>query len=71
MLVNIDVKLNTAFSGAQTSASVTTITVQFINFDDFCLYIPKIRNRFPNATVIKKQVINHYILFLLENFSYK
>lgn len=46
--------------GAQASSSVTTISVQFINFNDFCSFIPKIRNRFPNAkNLIFKEVNLH------------
>ena len=39
------------FTGNQASFAVTTVTVQFINFDDFSAYINKLCLRFPNATV--------------------
>ncbi|XP_039247588.2 leucine-rich repeat-containing protein 49-like [Styela clava] len=48
--------------GVQTSGSVTTIIIQFINFDDFCTYIPKIRNRFPNAVNLILREVNLHSL---------
>ncbi|CAK8673266.1 unnamed protein product [Clavelina lepadiformis] len=55
--------------GNQASTSVTTVTVQFIKFDDFCLYINKIRNRFPNAVNFIFKEVNLHSLQQINSLS--
>uniref|UniRef100_H2YWU8 Leucine-rich repeat-containing protein 49 n=1 Tax=Ciona savignyi TaxID=51511 RepID=H2YWU8_CIOSA len=56
--------------GTQASNTVTTITVQFINFDDLCNYLVKIRNKFANAQNLVLKEVNLHSLQQLNALSH-
>uniref|UniRef100_F7AWU8 Leucine-rich repeat-containing protein 49 n=1 Tax=Ciona intestinalis TaxID=7719 RepID=F7AWU8_CIOIN len=55
--------------GNQASSAVTTITIQFINFDDLCNYIIKIKNKFINAVHLILKEVNLHSLQQLNALS--